>query len=169
MKSGLASKMAWCFEVQQETRSIESGSVLEGGNQCTTCVENSRQNQSAKRSQVIRPASGFSPDVYHYFIDSMIAGTRSATVVASPPMFTTDTTDNPVTFKTVSVDDVIDAINRTSHTHLQSDAALFPCNMIYQGMCFHGLCVHITRIFNLSLTGGHFLSHWMNAKTKPMK
>ena len=105
----------------------------------------------------------FSPDDYHDFIDSKIAGVRAATATAAPPIFTPCATPDLATFTTVNVDDVIRAISMSPSKQCASD--LLPTWLLEE--CASTVAPFIKRIHNMSLTGGDFPSPWKHAIVTP--
>ena len=107
----------------------------------------------------------FSPYDYHDFIDSKIAGVRTATVMASPPMYHPHVpSPDLATFTTVSVDDVIRAVRMSPSKICPSD----PLPTWHLKECAFNVAPFVTRILNLSLTGGDFPSPWKHAIVTPV-
>ena len=106
----------------------------------------------------------FAPDDYHDFIDSKIMGVRAATATAALPIFTSCATPDLAAFTTVNVDDVIRAIRISPLKQCASDP--LPTWLLKE--CASTVAPFITRILNMSLTGGDFPSPWKHAIVTPL-
>ena len=121
-----------------------------GGN--ARCVWRTVDNLFGKTKSSAIPR--FSPDDYHDLIDSKIAGVRAAIATAAPPIFTPCATPDLATFTTVNIDDVIRAIRMSHSKQCASDP--LPTWLLKEFATT--VSPFITRILNMSLTGGDFPS-----------